>query len=1335
MNNDSKNNLHRREAQLRATLYSIGDAVIATDRKGRVEMLNPIAERLTGWKESDAVGKPLAQIFHIVNEKTRQPLEHPVESILREGVVVGLENHTLLISREGTECAIAGTVAPIFDLPRKITGVVVVFRDQSAERAAQRAVEEARQFAESIVEAVREPLLILDAQLEVVAANRSFYTLFRSHPHDTIGRKVYDLGNGQWNIPALRRLLEDILPLNTHFDHYVVEHEFEQIGKRTMVLNARRLLRADSRSGLILLAIEDITERTQAEDLLRASQERYRHICELVSDYAYAFRVEEDGTMLGEWVTKSFTTTFGYTLEEVCAPGGWRLLVHPDDVPIVLDHVRRVLRGERDICEMRLLTRTGEARWLRDYAIPVWDKERRRVVRVYGASQDITDRRRTLIALQASEERYRYISELISDYAYSFRVDANNTLVSEWVTESFTDITGYRPTEIDPPGAWQKLIHSDDQSIAHACFQRLLEGNDVVSVLRIVRKDGKMRYVRVHAHPVWDSTLKRVVRIYGAAQDITEQKLAEEELRASHQAYAQLIDSIDGIVWEADASTLQFVFVSKQAERVLGYPLERWTSEPTFWKDHIHPDDAGWAVGYCIEATAAMRPHEFEYRMIAADGRVVWLRDIVSVVQEDGRPIKLRGIMVDVTERKNTEGCLANYTRVLELVATGAPIETTLDALTRHIEEQSEGMLASILVLDSDGKRLRHGAAPHLPDEYNRMVDGLTIGEGVGSCGTAAWRRQQVIVSDIATDPLWASYRTVVKCFGLCACWSTPILDHDGSLLGTFALYYREPASPTARHLEVIQRATHLATIVLSKHKQERTLRESEERYRTLYQENPSMFFTLNAAGEVVSVNSFGAHYLGYEREELLGKPVTEVFHPDDREGICTHLAECIEQPDKAFRWQARKVRKNGEVIWVEECARAFPNPEGGTNVLVVCTDISERKEAEERRLQMEQRLQQAQKLESLGTLASGIAHDFNNILGIMLGHSSALVDLIGDVPKGRNHLEAITKAGERGAALVHQLLTFARKTDSIFEPLDVNEIILEVAKLLKETFPKTITLVTDLQPDLPPVVADATQLHQVVLNLSVNARDAMPKGGTLTMRTRSAQTVEVLARHPQAPERSYIVVEISDTGTGMDETTRRRIFEPFFTTKGVGKGTGLGLALVHGIVEAHNGFIEVESALHQGTTFRIALPAMEGDSREAPRMPSQAEQIVGGTEKLLIIEDEEMLRDLVTVLLEEKGYTILAAEDGKRGVELYEEHRDTIAAVITDMGLPIMSGEEVFHRIRAVNPQAKIILASGFVEPDVKADLMGRGVGGFIQKPYTVNEIVRVVREVLDTR
>jgi signal transduction histidine kinase/CheY-like chemotaxis protein len=383
---------------------------------------------------------------------------------------------------------------------------------------------------------------------------------------------------------------------------------------------------------------------------------------------------------------------------------------------------------------------------------------------------------------------------------------------------------------------------------------------------------------------------------------------------------------------------------------------------------------------------------------------------------------------------------------------------------------------------------------------------------------------------------------------------------------------------------------------------------------------------------------------------------------------------------------------------------------------------------------QFDRELMHAQKLESLGRLAGGIAHDFNNILGIIIGHSAILDRLKSDPIKFSQSVDAISKAAVRGASLVKQLLTFAGQTDAVFEPVRINDVVTEIRKLVEETFPKTITISTALQPNQPYIMGDATQIHQVLLNLCINARDAMPKGGALSISTRAVDGKTVRASSPTATARHYVQIEVADTGIGMSATIRQRVFEPFFTTKGPGKGTGLGLALVTSIVESHNGIVGVESKLGTGTTFTVYLPALE-HAAEATHQARQAIQDVpGGSETILLIEDEERLRELLRAMLVAKGYSVITAGDGKQGLEEFLAHQGEIAVVVSDLGLPMLGGVEVFERIRAKDPRAKVIVASGIIDEETKSEVRRVGATHFIQKPYLPDEVLRKIREVIDT-
>ncbi len=393
----------------------------------------------------------------------------------------------------------------------------------------------------------------------------------------------------------------------------------------------------------------------------------------------------------------------------------------------------------------------------------------------------------------------------------------------------------------------------------------------------------------------------------------------------------------------------------------------------------------------------------------------------------------------------------------------------------------------------------------------------------------------------------------------------------------------------------------------------------------------------------------------------------------------------------------------------------------------------TELEENEAKRRLLERQLVQAQKFESLGTLASGIAHDFNNILAIVMGHSSLLAERVSGREDIFPSVSAIKKAAERGAALVRQLLTIARKTESVFGSIQLNEVILDIVRLMRETFPKSITISTELREDLPRVIADITQLHQVFINLCINARDAMPRGGELTIRTSVVGRQELSGRFPTAAAREYAAVCIKDTGIGMDESTLQRAFDPFFTTKGPGKGTGLGLALAYSIIENHQGTIGLSSEPGKGTSVLIHLPIEERVPEAHAPAPGKSAAVLGGTETVLVIEDEEMLLDLATTILVERGYRVLTARDGEEGVTAFAQNKDTIAVVIADLGLPKLGGDEVFARIREIDPRAKIILASGLLTSETVSDLRQLGVKHVFNKPYSPEEMLRLIRTVID--
>ncbi len=418
---------------------------------------------------------------------------------------------------------------------------------------------------------------------------------------------------------------------------------------------------------------------------------------------------------------------------------------------------------------------------------------------------------------------------------------------------------------------------------------------------------------------------------------------------------------------------------------------------------------------------------------------------------------------------------------------------------------------------------------------------------------------------------------------------------------------------------------------------------------------------------------------------------------------------------------------REGETVVVEASVTPL---RGASEELVgfvaIHHDVTARRRLEERRERLEAQLAHAQRFEALGPLAAGMAHDFNNLLGVVLGHAALLAQSPRDPERVARSAEVLRLAGERGASVVRRILTFARRSEIRFEVFDARAAVGEVEPLLREILPREIALLVSAESGETWVWGDRGQLAQVLLNLCTNARDAMPNGGTLSLRVGRRPGSRVREHWPDATAAEYVELSVADTGTGMPEETRRRVFEPFFTTKAAGHGSGLGLSVVYGIVKAHGGSIDVESAIGSGTVFRIYLPPCVAPSPPSARPPEPERPRGRGT--VLLVEDEEMLVEVGRAWLEEAGYQVLVAGDGEEALRLFEQRRGSIDVVVCDMGLPRRGGREVFFALRRLEPTQPVVLDSGFVEPSERVELTRAGVLAFLEKPYSEQQLLEVV-------
>ncbi len=525
-----------------------------------------------------------------------------------------------------------------------------------------------------------------------------------------------------------------------------------------------------------------------------------------------------------------------------------------------------------------------------------------------------------------------------------------------------------------------------------------------------------------------------------------------------------------------------------------------------------------------------------------------------------------------------------------------------------------------------------------------------------------------------------------------------------------------------ARLVPAVERELREAVERQKRHSAEQALRESEERYRLLFESNPNPMWVFNLETlAFLAVNQAAITHYGYSKDEFLSMVLSDICPEQD---VSSVLPQDQLTPGQTHKGIYKHVKKDDKLIDVETLAHTFSFT-GKPASLVLVNDITEKK-------QLEAQLLRAQRLESLGTLASGIAHDFNNILTPILAASQLLPLKLPDLDERTlGILKLIEDSTKRGANLIKQILAFARGVEGKRIPLQVKHVLLEVIQVVRQTFPKNIELDTNISATHQwGVSADATQLHQVFMNLCVNARDAMPNGGQLSVSVKNRRVDAAYARmNLEACVGPYVAITVADTGTGIPDGLIERIFDPFFTTKEPGKGTGLGLSTVLGIVKNHGGFVKVNSEVQKGTRFTVYLPAIEAvESPEA----ENSKLLAGNQELILIVDDEPFIRQVVETVLEAHNYRILAAGDGIEAIALFAEHKDEIGAVLMDMMMPSMDGLTALRTLQKLNPQMRAIATSGLIANSQIPEGADLGIKAFLPKPYTAQELLDTLQKVL---
>ena len=767
-----------------------------------------------------------------------------------------------------------------------------------------------------------------------------------------------------------------------------------------------------------------------------------------------------------------------------------------------------------------------------------------------------------------------------------------------------------------------------------------------------------------------------------------------EALRHSESRYRRLFEAAKDGILILDAETGMILDANPYLVEMLGFSHEEFLGKRIWDFGFFRNIAANQAKFLELQQQKYVRYEDLPLE--TADGRKVDVEFVSNLYLVDQRYVMQCNIR-NITERKQTKERLREAQILLQ-----SSIESPRDM--------------SILSIDRQYRYLNCNMA-HKEATFHAYGKHVGIGTNLLDCFTNDDDRRR---AKINFDRAMAGESHIT-------------IEQFGELERYF---YETRYNPIVNDKNEIIGATAIAVDISERKRAEEVLRENESRLQFqahLLDSVGQAVVATDLNGIILYWNQAAGHIYGWKSEEVLGRDIQEIAPFQQSKEQAQEILAALKS-GQSWSGELTVRHRDGHTLPALATDAPMLDEDGQLiGMIAISAEISDRKLAEEEKKILEAELQQAQKLESLGTLASGIAHDFNNILGIILGHAALLEGSPADRRTIKRNTEAITIAGKRGAALVKQMLTFARKTDVLVDSVDLNDSVGEVVNLLVGTFPKTITIAQRLEKGLPLIEADATQLHQVMVNLCVNARDAMPDGGTLTISTHREAGELVLARWPKGKAYEYTVLGVSDNGAGVDEATQRRIFEPFFTTKAHGKGTGLGLSMVFGIMESHHGFIDVHSDPGKGTTFHCYFPVSQKPI-EPKRIEEQSTvETRGGSETVFLVEDEELLKELVRSLLEAKGYRVLTAGDGEEAINVFQQHQHEIQVVITDLDLPKFGGDELCRRITIINPSIPLIVASGFIDPGMEAQVFGDGVKGFLQKPYKANEVISSVRRVLD--
>jgi two-component system cell cycle sensor histidine kinase/response regulator CckA len=826
-------------------------------------------------------------------------------------------------------------------------------------------------------------------------------------------------------------------------------------------------------------------------------------------------------------------------------------------------------------------------------------------------------------------------------------------------------------------GRLEGMVHTDDRPRVCEAFEALVGEGALVDVeFHLEKPGGELRCVHVRGH-VMRNASGRPLRAFGTVQDITERKRAEEELRSAKRQLETLVEHFPDFLARFDREG-RFLYLNPAACRAFGLTLDEVVGKTLHDLEKASPPGQNDALRAGVDrAFAEGRTNTLEVSWFTVSGERLFEVRHVPELDEQGRVVSVMGITRDITDQRRAEERLRLFRSLID-----------------HINDTVE-------VIDPESGRF------------------LDVNEQ--ACHVHGYTREEYLalaVQDV--DPMFTtrSWKEVVE----------DVRQSGSRLLESKHLRKDGSSFPVEINATYIRLdSDYLLAVVrdiTERQRAQQALVESHNLLHAVIEGTDDFVFVKDLQGRYLMMNAAGARALGRTVDEVVGKEDWDLF---PREIV----GEIIERDHRVMGTGVSEVFEEspmggGSTRTLLTTKGVYRDVQGEVIGLIgISRDITELKH-------LEQQLVQAQKMDAVGRLAGGVAHDFNNLLTVVNGYCEMVFDDLPSSDPNRELLAEVLRCGERAATLTRQLLAFSRK--QVLQPraIVVNELLEESVKLLQRLIGEDVQLELHLERGLGCVEVDPGQFEQAIVNLAVNARDAMPRGGHLAIVTRCARLGRDYTRLPEVSPGRYVVVEVSDTGEGMDEATAARVFEPFFTTKEQGKGTGLGLAMVYGFVKQSGGHIELESTPGQGTTFRIYLPEV-GEPASADRRPAEPEGVANGTETVLLVEDEDAVRGMLRLVLRVRGYTVLEARDGYEAVRIARQHTGPIHLLLTDLVMPRMGGRELADELARTKPGLQVLFMSGHSDEAIgRHGALESGVA-FLQKPFSAMDLARKVREVLD--